>query len=784
MSLWGRQAEARGSAPVLVLSLFALWTLLQTIPLPLAILTKLAPWNAAVWAGAWVPFGQELRWGSISLEPGQGRKESLLLLAYASIFVLAPFIRGEWGRRRMLVSILVACVFLYFITVAHTVGGFEKVYGIYRPRFQSDSFQVGPLLNPNNRGGVYNLGVFLALGLATSFRGPKKGLCLLGAFTLGVGVLFTASRGAASCLFLGIGLWLWLSFGSGVRLIGLSRRSFWYRGLGALGILVLVPLTFLLLVRDEVVLELLFDLDATKLEFWKKMWAALPSFLGTGVGKGAFGTASQSFLSLSRDAIYEHAENFAFEWVFSWGLIPGVLAIFSWLYFLRPNLWLGAEADEISRAVWVGLSAWTLQNLVDLATEVPGVAALALGIAAIARPRLSLGSDLASRKPRWFWRSSSDALALTVLTLGAGAYFLTQDGGQRLSFDRQRVANLALESLEPEAALRLRDEVVKPAMKLHPADAYYARVAGYLSLMADREALPFVTRALRLAPAAARTRLLASRTLAAEAPRQALALARDAGIRDPQLATVAARQMLAITRSASELELEVPLGPAGARFLFILAAEAGALGESELQYSLLRGVDLRDPNDPAALSQLIAQELARADTVNCSACLQRVRTWLERLERSAEHRPLAGIYRMKMAELLQAGSVEWFELEVLCSRASRYQPNCGRFWLNLARQRGSFAQMDRAARFVTTLGCFSLSQCAENADLVASQYRLLHAPEASLLWAQKAAEFEPNFERWQTVLQLATQLERSGTEALARQKMEIFRPAEPAATAD
>ena len=74
----------------------------------------------------------------------------------------------------------------------------------------------------------------------------------------------------------------------------------------------------------------------------------------------------------SDNMVYSHPENFVAQWISEWG-IPVALAAFCALaWALRPRN-MGAGRDAAGTAVCVAVAALLLQNMFDLALEVPAV---------------------------------------------------------------------------------------------------------------------------------------------------------------------------------------------------------------------------------------------------------------------------------------------------------------------------------------------------------------------------------------------------------------------------
>ncbi len=87
---------AKTSRPALVFAGLGVFTLAQSVPLPIAVLRRLSPEAAYVWTNALHPLGEHVQNGSLSLDPGASMLEAAKWTAYALAFSLA----ASMGRRR------------------------------------------------------------------------------------------------------------------------------------------------------------------------------------------------------------------------------------------------------------------------------------------------------------------------------------------------------------------------------------------------------------------------------------------------------------------------------------------------------------------------------------------------------------------------------------------------------------------------------------------------------------------------------------------------------------
>ncbi|HYJ08183.1 MAG TPA: O-antigen ligase family protein, partial [Polyangiaceae bacterium] len=453
--------------PALILAALAAYTLLQAVPLPASLLSRLAPANAEVWAGALAPFRESgPSWASLSLDPGASYVEALKWLLYAAVFATAAALgyrRGaHWGARLVFVSgVLVA-----LSSLIHRLLGATTVYGVYEPVGEFAREKIGPLLNPNNLSGYLNIAVFCGFGLFVMRRPPFPRWIVALGVALRLGALLEAgSRGGLAAFALGI-----LALGPA---LAIARRAadptLADRAIVRWGVTAVVGggLALALLALSSQGAKVLGDHNVEKIKLlpWARpMLAEHPWF---GIGRGAFESVFPEYRTGQANVIYTHPENFVVQWLCEWGIPFGLVALVALAFALRPRQ-LGFGQHAVASGVVVALFALLAQNLVDLGLEVPAIplaAATALG-ACWGGSRVQSARTMERDADTWPVRASW-ALGVVSLLLLAGAFYFG-----RKTVGSERIAiNDALESADltkQAARSELRHEL-RAAMLRHPA---------------------------------------------------------------------------------------------------------------------------------------------------------------------------------------------------------------------------------------------------------------------------------------------------------------------------
>jgi hypothetical protein len=785
LAVFRRAQTARGLSlplPALIFAGLALYTLLQLVPLPMSWLSALAPANADVWQRSLLPFGEgSPAWAPLSLDPGASIVEVLRWSTYAAVFVTASLVAARHGAVWGVLTVFGAAFIAALATMGHGVAGATRVWGLYQPQFNVIAWHIGPLLNPNNLAGYLNLGALCGLGLLLSHRPP------LPRWLIGLGVALVvaidvtaASRAGVLALPVGV---------AGLAVLTWRRRDK-ERGAGSNASTWLIVAAvaggglLAALGGNEKAWTELRDRNLHKLDMlrWvKPMVADYPIF---GVGRGAFESVFPFYRPQPGNMVYTHPENFVAQWVTEWGLPVAVVALVALGWAFGPRR-LGAQRSALAAGAWMGVAALLLQNLVDLALEIPAVC---IGVVTVLGSLWGDGRTHGPREALRFARQPMSegrarAAALAVGALGAAAVLAAlRWGGHDVAADRAalRQALDRLGSSHPEALVPVRAEL-RRAMRAHPAEPYFPLLGGLIAFRSrDQSPIPWIQRTLERARMNGRAHLLLAEVLTLRgARRQALLELRLGLENDPALVGPVAAYGVRWAKSWDELLGAVPDGAEGAPVL----AEMGAIlaAAARPAEAVLRSQCDREAlqRDPRLVQPRVREAEARlqalagggttglcADRAHCRAEI------LEHAEAITVTTPDASIAVEMRARLLVAeGKPEEAAkmLEKGCDRVND-RASCLRVRVGAAALIKAPEPLTAAAKDLLGAGCVTNQACADTADWIAGVRLSRNEVGAALTLLSRAAREDPNGEkRWLRVAEVAS---RSGAHVQAADALE------------
>ena len=803
LAVWLRGLRLRDlPPPVVVLLLLALYTALQAIPLPMGLLTAIAPNNADVWARSLHPFGEPgPAAASLSIDPGATLVEALKWLCYASVFLAAAAIGRAKGARPILVLVFASGLALALVTLGHGMARAETLYGIYEPHQARPQWALSPLLNTNNLAGYLNLTTFAGLGLLVSDR-PVLPRWLLGlgiACMVGVTVV-SASRGGVLTLIIGA-IAVTFTLAATQRHRRKRRRKApmseppaatrWQVWL-PLGATLVGGSVLALLGANDAVWQGLLDESTEKLaiiEWTEPMIAAHPWF---GVGRGAFETAFPPYQeSYGTNVIFTHAENFAAQWASEWGLPVGLLGVLALLWLLRPSR-LRARGDRVTAAACVGVVALLLQNLLDLALEVASVSiATAVLLGGL------WGAPSATRRRRHRSEAEDDdengdedtgsfelslpprrrvALAPLVLT-GLGALALTAValwGTHPALNDRDALQQTYVDAdlSDPEASGAFRQKL-RAAIRRHPGDPFLPLLGGLEARRRpDGKPLRWLARAVERDPTNGRPHLVLAEVFARTGARgQALMELRLAVERDPQLTGRAAAMAVKLTNAFDRLERAVPEGPEGARMLAELGARISRKQQPALRKQLLRAAMGRDPvlvrPRSVEASDLLAELKQDPPSKRCTPrgpCLARIQEHIRVIDEQAPDSAQAHILH---AQLLALDGKHRDAEKLLAENCGRYRnaTACWRQRVVVANEIPTAKVLGDAMSSYLASACTRPAQCARAAGWLGGLLARRGDWAGAAAKYERAAREDPTAARW---LKLAESAARAGQATRAR----------------
>ncbi len=772
-----REQERKGSVsialPAILATALAAYTLLQAVPLPMALLERLAPVNADIWARALLPFGEAgPRFASLSLDPGGTLVEALKWSSYAAIFTAAAAVSARRGAATGITIVFVAALAVALVTVVHGLAGLTKVYGFYTASVPLPPWHVGPLINPNTLAGYLNLGALAGMGLVLMHEpiAPRWLVAAGVAFLVAVDVT-SASRGGVIALILGVLLLALLLRRRAARRGGgggTEPSLRWLLGAALVGGAALAVLGG---TRDTW-LEL-YDRNLGKLEM--VLWAlpVLRDHPLFGIGRGAFESVFPAHRTSAGHVVFAYVENFPAQWLVEWGAPVALAALVAFAWALAPSR-LGALRSRLAASAFTGVIVVLLQNLADLSLEIPAVCfALATvlgslwGDRARSRPSRSLATNAPGRRTR-----IAPALAIAVgLALSAAALFFGHPdvGAER---DAIRRAYEATSPTDP-AAHEALERALRVAMRRHPAEPYFPLVGAFAAFQGKHDrALPWLQRSLERGHVNGRAHVLLAQVLASRgARRQALLELRIAVTQDRSLVPTAGVLAARLSRDFDELLGAVPEGPSGASMLDELAVQARNAERADLATRLDAEAIQRNP---AALGPRVRTADALVDALSKNTCDDRARCAREieahaaALEAAFPADFVADRIRARL--LVAEGKPEEAEsrLAARCALVKERAP-CLRARVEIASRVPGVDRIDAAGKDLLGATCLSAAACAEAASFLARVRDNRGDTGSALSLYARAAREDPTEARW---LALAESASRGGAHAQAADALE------------
>ncbi len=698
----------RLDAGVVTFLALGLYTGLQAVSLPLGVVQFVDPLHGETWARTFRLLGHTGA-AALSLEPDTTRYEAARLLSYGLTWGvvsgqakrLGPLIVAQW------VSWLVAGVAI--VTVLHQLLGLRDVYGVYSPRFTGPRW-VGPLLNPNNLGGLCNLGVFCSLA-CSSRRGGGEGKPAYVVVAAGLACLtfLTGSRGASIALVGGIALFVigWVKTRG--RRAGAQHWALAYAGVASL--------TLLALTLDQSTLQ---DLTGTSVEKLSLLgWGVdvVRNHPWVGVGMGAFGAEVSTVSGMSGNVVFPYVECLPLDVLTGWGVVVGGTAlVLLGLGFARIG---GGFRTYTLR---IGLAVVFLQNLMDLGLQVPGLMLPTLAVFAACwggATRRTWSLDAA----RWTW----GAIAGTVILGGLLVWPIKSTVGMVR-------AEVAAQLHSPNLGAFL-----KGALLRHPGDAYLLRTQAAVAVQErSAHAVAWVNSALLRAPADARTHLLLAQLLFSRGQvEQALPALRRAA-EDPLLHREVIRL---VGLEARDRLLDVaPNNPVGASLLRLVAGNV----TDERRVGLLQAAARRAPDSAEIAVELTGAKLRHwaAHTAACpadSACTAELKALISRAESLGAKPNRIRVLRAQM-QALEGDNLGAFEALLSGCERSLQDRLCLEVLLGVSAKLGA-VEYEQASRAFLDAVCAGTKGCsAERMGVAHRLARLGRVAAAHQLYVQECAQ--------------------------------------------
>ena len=755
------------TAPGIVLLALALWSAMQAIPIPLALLAKIAPANADVWARSLLPLGEHPTWGSVSLDPGASLVEAVKWLTYACTFLAAATMAMRRGPAFVLALVFGSATLTATVTLLHGMASATKVFGIYKPAGAFAPNHLGPLLNANTLAGYLTLGAICGLGLVMMRRSllPRWIAAVGVAVDIGA-IVRSGSRGGVAALLIGVVVLAGLGWKTSARSTSFKHRVMPFALVG--GTVVFGGALALLGGTGSIWRDLLSD-NVAKLKIVTWTVPMLRTYTWLGVGRGAFESVFEAYRpAIKGHIIYTHPENFPAQWASEWGVVVALIALGSLAWLFRPTA-MGVTRSTVAAAAWSAVLALAIQNMADLGLEIPAVS---IGATAV------LGALWGDPNRRRHAHDNALHRALARIGLRRFAIGVAAAGGVlaalALSYGRRDVGmqredlREAFERADDEPAARPAfREGLRVAMARRPAEHYFPLLGAMAAFRwKDQRPMPWLEHTLERAPLNGRAHALLASVLAARgAKKQALFELRLAVEYEPGLAEPSMPLATALGKTFEELMIAVPEGPDGAHVLSMMARWLQKPEQAALRHQVDREAVLRDPTlvEPrerllgelyVAIGDIVAGKEPRTDEKTLEACSAAVEKHAAAIDVA---RPDSSLGATTRARALIVGGKR-MEAEALlregCARPEA-RTECLEVRIdNLTRLKDP-AVLDAALKEYMSDGCTSSVPCASAATFVGGIRARRGDNGAAALAYIRAAQEDSTEERWMRAAEAA-----------------------------
>jgi O-antigen ligase len=405
----GRPHDAGDRGLLAALAFVIAGALLQMTPLPSALMDALSPSAARVLADQNLAFATAESRGphALSLDPVATARGVILLTGFTVWVAGLTRLLHVTGARAFSTSLVVFGVVLAVIGMVqkamlgdHAYAGM-KIYGFWSPSNPLTT-PFGPFVNRNHFAGWMLMGLPLALGIGlgwaeragrhvTSWRdliarvsSPEAGRAQLMAaavLVMGSSIFMTRSRSGVAGMVLAMGL----------AAVVAGRRSSSARTRLATAAAIVAVISGLVLWGGRDVVDRVRAGGAElRPQIWRDSVAVIRDFPLTGTGLNTFGTAMLSYQSAMRGVHFREAHNDYLQVLVEGGLLLGVPAALALAALARGVRRRFRDGRDDAMTHWIrvgattGLVAIALQSLVEFSLQMPGNAAFAALLMAVA----------------------------------------------------------------------------------------------------------------------------------------------------------------------------------------------------------------------------------------------------------------------------------------------------------------------------------------------------------------------------------------------------------------
>lgn len=757
-------AQGNLPKPAIVLGALGLFSAVQAVPVASGWVLRVSPAAAEVWLRCLVPFGEgTLSRFPVSLDAGASLAEALKWLTYAAVYLMAARVRAQRGSIWLATVLFGSATLVAIIPLMQGVADSRVLYGIYQPNFSVGRWNVGPFLNSNNLAGYTLLGLAAGTGLLLSGQSPLPRAGSLGCLSvITTALLLSGSRAAiVSALAAGTIIFFWLIKARRFRVT--RSRLAW----GALPLLFAAGLAVALGSSKDFGALTSTDMRR-KVAAWSWSLPMIRDHAWFGVGRGAFETAFPPYrrvLDYDWTAVFTHAENFVLQWVAEWGIPVGGCAVILVVgYVLRE--WFWSRRERLHFVLLCGIAALLLQNLADLGLEVPG-----LMIAAVVT--LAGGERPAVRRA-----AHSTAAGIPILPLALAVPMLVvwlaavQRSRWPVEVERRELAisyrELPTKITAEDSAMfrdRLRDAVLR-----HPGESFFPLLGSLAAFRTPGgRPLPWISRALELAPSNGRVHLVVAQMLGAHrATRQAMLHLRLAAESDATLAEVAGLLALRWAPSVDVLLQAIPQGSPGNA---MLAAACTKEARVEVKIECFRQALTRAPNS-GGLHGDLAEALLTAvrttrppcDGIATEKCAEEAERNLRALS-VLEPKSWRPGYLMAKLLLIRGDATGAIKLLARVCPPSAEGNECAREAVAAAIKSGSDEAILLAANSYASRSCDSGTSCAASLDWLGASLDAGGKLAFAIEFYSRAAELDGTAARW---LRIAERAAKANLYGIAR----------------
>ena len=398
-------AAARG--PIIALTLWLAYTLLQIIPLPGAVLSMASP--AAYALHSFDDSSPATGWAPLSIDQGASMTEFLKACSYVSILLLTLILANSVKRLRILAFVMAGVGFgeaLYGLILHFT--GTEYIW--LQSKMYYRGFVTGTFINRNHMAGHMEMTISVAIGFLLAGRpslnfnhGLKSffrimissimgswGFLVIGAIIMFSALFLSGSRGGVGSLFFAL-----LSVYSLVFFAGIIRKREATTGPFLLGLFLASALWLGLGQLPERYEETDVSLEQ-RTGLWRQTLDIAADYPMTGSGAGTFQSIFPLYDSGHSPRFFDHAHNDYVELLADQGLIGFALLASALALFFRILISaLKTRRDHFMRGMLVassvGVTSLMYHSVVDFNMHIPANAAyfftlIGIGIASSITP--------------------------------------------------------------------------------------------------------------------------------------------------------------------------------------------------------------------------------------------------------------------------------------------------------------------------------------------------------------------------------------------------------------